>query len=309
MAVRRNTKESIIGTLPLVVVSIILLTVQIFGVIRTQTVTIPEIIVSPLFYLLCGIGASVICKTLGFIKNNSILPIFITLLLSGTLGVCNGWWEGFVCSLLIFLSWFIIITLPKEENTVWNIFTVMFLLAIASFININTILVIPVILYGIHTYNKLDFRGIVASLLGFGAFYALLFPSAFLLGYHDALMRYTDNNTLTFQIIQLRIADIIAYITLGLYTIIAFSSFITHFHDNKIYVRSTYLFSYLLLFSEILICVFTSNRNTMEPVIITLLGILLSIYASNNITRFKQILFYTTILLLLITSIGKYFIL
>lgn len=266
-------------------------------------------IYSLLFTLIGASVVSVVCYRSDIVKQNKSLPFFFIALIGSCLGIEDGWWQGYAIALLTFTIWSIGLSFHKEEVLVWKIFTTMSLLAFATLIDGTIIWILPSFIVCLIMFEKFTLQNLIAALFGFFTVYAILASVSYITDHFNLFTDYINGILPSFELISLRTADLIIYITTGIYTLISFIFFISRYNNNSLKFRTTVLFSFCFLLNLILINLFAEHTDNLEPAVILMLGVLLSWFVDHANSKFEKVLFYLYLSLMAFTLLCKYFIL
>lgn len=270
--------------------------------------SVAEKVITPIFFISIAILATLMARNIGvFKKNFFITPLYIFLIV-GALNYPNGYWEGYVVTLLLLMTWYNTVIIGNESNEIWYIFDSAAMLSVASIFEINLLVILPILLIGYALYHKLNIRTLTATILGSIIVFLTLWSVAFIFDKDIELANYMKNTVMHLNIINLRKIDIIIYCTILLYLIIAYISFITRYNSNNTYLRISLNFTYLLILTCILLLIFTGRRDILEPAICTISTIVLTRFSETIHSKAGRIIFYIFTALLILLFIAKNFI-
>jgi len=308
MRYTRRSNNSLVSVAQLTIFSVIVAALTIYPLF-TQGAPIWNPILKIILLCIATSAITFRCRNLSIIRKNLLFPTFFFFLIGGSIGFETGWWKGYLISALIYIAWLITISLPKDEKSAWKIFTIMFCIGVASIFDRSVVVLIPTFILALQIYNKLTIESIVASIFGFSTTYALTSGVYFILDDFCSYKAILESTSIRYELLRLRISDIIIYSAISFYIIVAFISFSSRYHSNSIYLRSTLLITYILLFSGILEMVFLGACSSVYLLLVMLSSILLSGDAESTSSKARKILFYTIISVVIFTTAAQNFIL
>ena len=227
-----------------------------------------------------------------FIRVRTLMPclFFVFLLITShvPLMFSSGLWGVFF--LLFALRR--LMSAYQEQNPTRNVFDVFFLLAIGSFFSFELLLLIPVFWLSFPFFRITSFRSFMASVIGLATAYILLAAVMFLLGalpdFWD-FVRKQSEISVSFLGISLQIA----YLSfLFLVFLLSFFSFWVRTNDDKIRVKQTLYFFFLLTFSLFVVSVIRIEFfSQFFPLLALMLSITAGHYFALNESRFSLFCF------------------
>ena len=228
-----------------------------------------------------------------FIRVRTILPclFFVFLLITSCVPLmfCSGLWGAFA---LLFALWRLM-PAYQEKNPTRNVFDVFFLLAVGSFFSFELLFLIPVFWLSFPFYRITSFRTFMASVIGLIAAYIVLAAILLPLG---ALPDFWDSVRQQFEI-PVSFSGISPYLIvylvfLFLFFLLSFFSFFLRMNEDKIRVKQTLFFFFLLTFSLFVISVIRIQVFSQSfPLLALMLSITTGRYFALNESRISLFLF------------------
>ncbi|MCQ2336541.1 MAG: hypothetical protein MJ010_05115 [Paludibacteraceae bacterium] len=253
-------------------------------------------ILTPLFFILSSALVIWACYTSKVIQDNFVTPALFIILCCGTSDFTDGWYKGFICSILILISYLITLTLYKNKDTVWRVFDVMFILSISFFIDQSAIWIIPAFILGFSIFDALSARNLTACLFGLGLPFGVVAAYYYFCDDICMFQHYVTSITIHPIFSNLRTADIITYGCIGVYTLCSLVAYVLSYQKQSIQFRSSVLFTFMIILLSILIG---------EPLTLIFVSIPLSIYVEKSNSIAHKILFYTFLAIMLLIFLAK----
>ena len=75
-------------------------------VMYSDNVTLAGKIITPFFFVLMAILATMAARSIGIFKNNNLITSFFLFLFGGVTVYSTGYWQGFVVAVLLFYAWY-----------------------------------------------------------------------------------------------------------------------------------------------------------------------------------------------------------
>jgi hypothetical protein len=127
------------------------------------------------------------CAHLRLVKNTSLLPILLNVLLFGVFLSEKGISPGLPASICLYIAFVQMITPCSYEDNLWRMVETGFFVALASLFAPTYVLYIPVCWMGMQMLNKFNFPALLASIIGMMVPYILLFGFWFLTNQSDTI--------------------------------------------------------------------------------------------------------------------------
>ena len=253
-------------------------------------------ILAPLFFIVSALIVIWSCYTSNTIKGNLVTPALFITLCCGTLGYTDGWYKGFICCILVLVSYLITLNFYKSKDTVWRVFDVMLILSASFFVDQSVIWIIPAFIIGFGIFDALNVRNLVACLFGLGLPFGVVAAYYYFCDDICMFQHYITDITINPIFTNLRIADAIVYGCIGVYTLCALVAYALNYQKQSIQFRSSVLFTFIIILLSTLM---------EEPLTLILVSIPLSIYVERSKSTFHKILFYTFLAIMLLIFLFK----
>jgi len=217
-----------------------------------------------------------------FIRVRTVMPCFIFVFLLITSRTSLVFFSGLWASFFLLLALWRLMSAYQEKNPARNIFDVFFLLAAGSFFSFELFLLIPVFWFSFPFFRITSFRTFMASVIGLATSYILLTAILLLLGvlpdFWDSVIRQFD---IFFSFSGISPRLIVYMVFLFLLFLLSLVGFFLQTNKDKIRVKQTYFFFFLLTFFLFFISVV---RIQIFFQIFPLLAFMLSITAGHYFT-------------------------
>lgn len=277
-------------------------------VMYSDNVTLAGKIITPFFFVLMAILATMAARSIGIFKNNNLITSFFLFLFGGVTGYSTGYWQGFVVAVLLFYAWYSTITEHRRRGHEWNAIDASICICLASLFNIYILIMIPIIMIGLAIYGRLNSRTTLAILLGAAMIYGCLWSVAFVLGNDCELLSYLQSVAVWKTIDELRFIDMIIYGMIAINIIVFYILFITqHYNDNPLFIRKTMQFTYLTLLGAAITAVVSGRIGILITFICVMTAIILTRRTDSLRKTAGVILLYTTTAILILLFIAKNF--
>ncbi|MCQ2370002.1 MAG: hypothetical protein MJ007_05955 [Paludibacteraceae bacterium] len=253
-------------------------------------------ILAPLFFIVSALIVIWSCYTSNTIKGNLVTPALFITLCCGTLGYTDGWYKGFICCILVLVSYLITLNFYKSKDTVWRVFDVMLILSASFFVDQSVIWIIPAFIIGFGIFDALNVRNLVACLFGLGLPFGVVAAYYYFCDDICMFQHYITDITINPIFTNLRIADAIVYGCIGVYTLCALVAYALNYQKQSIQFRSSVLFTFIIILLSTLM---------EEPLTLILVSIPLSIYVERSKSTFHKILFYTFLTTMILIFLFK----
>ncbi len=277
-------------------------------VMYSDNVTLAGKIITPFFFVLMAILATMAARSIGIFKNNNLITSFFLFLFGGVTGYSTGYWQGFVVAVLLFYAWYSTITEHRRRGHEWNAIDASICICLASLFNIYILIMIPIIMIGLAIYGRLNSRTTLAILLGAAMIYGCLWSVAFVLGNDCKLLSYLQSVAVWKTIDELRFIDMIIYGMIAINIIVSYILFITqHYNDNPLFIRKTMQFTYLTLLGAAITAVVSGRIGILITFICVMTAIMLTRRTDSLRKTAGVILLYTTTAILILLFIAKNF--
>lgn len=277
-------------------------------VMYSDNVTLAGKIITPFFFVLMAILATMAARSIGIFKNNNLITSFFLFLFGGVTGYSTGYWQGFVVAVLLFYAWYSTITEHRRRGHEWNAIDASICICLASLFNIYILIMIPIIMIGLAIYGRLNSRTTLAILLGAAMIYGCLWSVAFVLGNDCELLSYLQSVAVWKTIDELRFIDMIIYGMIAINIIVSYILFITqHYNDNPLFIRKTMQFTYLTLLGAAITAVVSGRIGLLITFICVMTAIILTRRTDSLRKTAGVILLYTTTAILILLFIAKNF--
>lgn len=277
-------------------------------VMYSDNVTLAGKIITPFFFVLMAILATMAARSIGIFKNNNLITSFFLFLFGGVTGYSTGYWQGFVVAVLLFYAWYSTITEHRRRGHEWNAIDASICICLASLFNIYILIMIPIIMIGLAIYGRLNSRTTLAILLGAAMIYGCLWSVTFVLGNDCELLSYLQSVAVWKTIDELRFIDMIIYGMIAINIIVSYILLITqHYNDNPLFIRKTMQFTYLTLLGAAITAVVSGRIGILITFICVMTAIILTRRTDSLRKTAGVILLYTTTAILILLFIAKNF--
>jgi hypothetical protein len=251
------------------------------------------------FTLLIAIALFFLNETHSFVRQRTMLPCFLFILLMSTNARAHEFFVDEICCLFFVVALGQLFSSYQKQNSVKQAFNIGFLLSFGSLFTVELLFYIPLFWIGMIIFSSLSFRTLVATIIGTLIPYCFTFGIAFL---HNDLEIYSTAFANQFHF-GLQLSYSIPFILLmGLLSILVVFTLVGNSRVNKIKVqRILSIVSLLYLYTLILFAFFPNETNALYLISVAFCTILFTNYFD---TQNNQFIFY----LLLAACLG-YFVL
>ena len=233
-----------------------------------------------------------------FIRVRTAMPcfIFVFLLITShrSLMFSSGLWASF----FLLLALWRLMSAYQEKNPTRNVFDIFFLLAVGSFFSFELFLLIPVFWLSFPFFRIAGFRTFMASVIGLATAYILVPVILLALG---VLPDFLNSIKIQFEFfvspLHISLHLILYLVFLFLLFMLSFAGFLWQMNNDKIRIKQTYFFFFLLAFWLFLISIIRIQVfSQFFPLLALMLSITVGHYFTLNESRISFFLFIFFIL-------------
>lgn len=246
------------------------------------------------------------CAHLRLVKNTSLLPILLNVLLFGVFLSEKGISPGLPASICLYIAFVQMITPCSYEDNLWRMVETGFFVALASLFAPTYVLYIPVCWMGMQMLNKFNFPALLASIIGMMVPYILLFGFWFLTNQSDTIAYQWEVLQHQFCLEWLWTThETILLIIIGITLLVALMGFM-HQHTDRIHPRAVSSCCFTLAFASLLLAFLYHNAHH-TPALVLFTTLVLTQYFHYRSKKTTTVFFYAFILALLFVYLTQFF--